>query len=181
MSCQIKSEEHSDLLLAYSAGRLRDEDVARLELHMKSCPDCAAIGKAHSAVWNLLDAWEAPPVSADFDRVLYARIEASASAPWLDRWLDHTSAAVCDFFRPVFAQPAFALAAATLVVVGGFVLDHPAGKLTSVNNRAQIQVSSMGSASKVEVDQVEATLDDIEMLHQFDARSDEKESSSKSM
>jgi hypothetical protein len=178
MSCPIMSEEHTDHLLAYSAGKLRGDAAANLELHMRTCAECAAIGKSQTAVWNLLDTWEARPVSSDFNRRLYARIDAAASATWWDR----LALSVNEFLRPVFARPAFPLAAATLVIVAGFVLDHP-GKISKTgSNQAVFHVSS-GEINRLELDQVEATLDDMEMLLQFDGKSDEsgKEKPSKSM
>ena len=178
MSCQIRSEEHTDHLLAYVAGQLRGEAAAKLELHMLSCEDCAAFGKQQASVWNLLDTWETGPVSADFDRRLYARIDAVESASWLDRAV----ASINEFLRPVFARPALPLAAASFVIVAGFVLDHPGKLLNSPSNQASVRVSSV-EINKVVVDQVEATLDDMEMLRQFDPKTDEsgKESHSKSM
>ncbi len=178
MSCQIKSEEHTDHLLAYSAGQLRGEAAARLELHMLACEDCAAFGKQQTSVWNLLDAWEPRPVSADFDRRLYAKIDAAESASWLDRAI----ASIQEFFQPVLARPALPLAAASLVIAAGFVLDHPGKRLNSNNDQASLHVSSV-EINKVVVDQVETTLDDMEMLRQFDPKTDEvsKESHSKSM
>ena len=178
MSCQIRSEEHTDHLLAYVAGQLRGEAAATLELHMLACEDCAAFGKQQASVWNLLDAWEPRAVSADFDRRLYAKIDAAESASWLDR----TLASISEFLRPVFARPAFPLAAASFVIVAGFVLDHPGKLLNSTTNQASLHVSSV-EINKVVVDQVEATLDDMEMLRQFDPKTDEgsKESHSKSM
>jgi hypothetical protein len=156
MSCQLKTDEHRDRLLAYSAGRLRGEELAKFEQHMRACPDCAAMGKAQSGVWNLLDVWEPRPVSQDFNRRL---------------WFDRLYLAVNDFLRPVFARPAFPLAAATLVIAAGFVLDHPGKSLRGNTTQASAHVSS-GEANKLEFDQVETTLDDIEMLRQFDAKSD---------
>ena len=171
MSCEIRSEEHTDQLLAYAAGKLRGEAAARLELHMRSCEECAAIGKSQSNVWNLLDNWKVRPVSADFNRQLYVRIDAASSASWLERF----GSSVREFLRPVFARPAFSLAAASLVLVAGFVLDHPGRTFSHLSKPAELR-------SDV-VDQVEATLDDIEMLRQFDANHYEggKETSSKSM
>jgi hypothetical protein len=188
MSCQIRSEEHTDHLLAYSAGKLRADAATKLELHMRSCEECAAIGKAQSNVWNLLDNWEVRPVSADFNRELYARIDAASSASWLDRF----ASSLGDFLRPVFARPAFPLAAASLVIVGGFVLDHPGRNFSLSTKSSELQGSSAGSnqvdlnkagLNKTEVDQVEATLDDIEILRQFDAKPDDtaKDNPAKSM
>jgi anti-sigma factor RsiW len=186
MSCQIRSEEHTDLLLAYAAGKLRGDAAAMLELHMKTCEDCAAFGRAQANVWNMLDNWEVRPVSADFNRQLYARLEAASSASWWER----LGSAVNDFVHPLFARPAFPLAAASLVIVAGFVLDHPGRSVVSLSESALSKPADLRASSveinkvdKLEVDQVEATLDDIEMLRQFDAKQDDsgKETSSKSM
>lgn len=182
MSCGIRSEEHTDHLLAYSAGKLRGEAAEKLELHMRSCDECAAIGKSQSNVWNLLDAWEVRPVSADFNRQLNARIDAASSASWLERF----GSAMSDFLRPVFARPAFPLAAASLVIAAGFVLDHPGRSFSPLSKPAELHASNQQvDLNKVdlEVDQVEATLDDIDMLSEFDAKHDDggKETSSKSM
>jgi hypothetical protein len=183
MSCQIRSEEHTDHLLAYSAGKLRGEAAAKLELHMRSCDECAAIGKAQSNVWNLLDNWEVRPVSAEFNRQLYAKIDAAASASWLERF----AASVNEFLRPVFARPAFPLAAASLVIAAGFVLDHPGRSFSPASKAPEFHSSNVDvnkvDLNKVEVDQVEATLDDIEILRQFDAKPDDsgKDTPSKSM
>lgn len=178
MSCPIRSGEHTDHLLAYSAGKLRGDAAAKLELHMRECVDCAAIGASQSAIWNLLDTWEARPVSADFNRRLYARIDAAASASWWDKM----TSSINEFLRPVFARPAFPLAAASLLIVAGFVLDHPGKMSNSKANQAALQVSSV-EINKSEVDQVEATLDDIDVLLLFDSKSDDsgKEKPSKSM
>jgi hypothetical protein len=190
MSCQIRSEEHTDHLLAYSAGKLRGEAAAKLELHMRTCQECAAIGKAQSNVWNLLDNWDVRPVSADFNRRLYEKIDAAESASWFERFVS----SVNEFLRPVFARPAFPLAAASLVIVAGFVLDHPGRSFSPSSKPAELRASTKGSSQQganqadvnkvdLNVDQVESTLDDIEMLRQFDAKQYEgtKNTSSKSM
>jgi anti-sigma factor RsiW len=176
MSCQFTSEEHSDHLVAYAAGKLPAESAVNLELHLKSCAECAAMSKAQAAVWHTLDAWQPAPVSPDFDRRLYARIDAAESAPLITRILN----SVRETFRPVMAQPAFAVAAATLVIATGFVLDHPPRAPRPANSHAALHVSLFGT-DQVELEQVESTLDDIEMLHQFDTTADETGNSSKSM
>jgi hypothetical protein len=183
MSCQIRSEEHTDDLLAYSAGQLRGEAAVKLELHIRSCAECAAIGKAQSNVWNLLDNWEVRQVSADFNRQLYAKIDAASNSSWLERF----AASVNGFLRPVFARPAFPLAAASLVIVAGFVLDHPGRSFSPSGKLAELHASVVDAnkvdLNKVEVDQVEATLDDIDVLRQFEPKPDDtaKESPAKSM
>jgi hypothetical protein len=170
MSCLFAKEERTELLLAYCAGKLESASTAELELHMKTCAECAAVGRTQSVVWEALAAWNPEAVSADFDARLYARIDAAASAPWYQRAFETLQA----FVRPLLAQPALPLAAAGLVVVGGFLLDHPASSLPVTSSVAS-------NVSAVEAEQMERTLDDIEMLRQLDAGADDKENATKSM
>jgi hypothetical protein len=168
MSCEIRSEEHTEQLLAYAAGRLRGAAASRLELHMRSCEECAATGKSQSEVWNLLDNWEVRPVSLDFNRRLYARIDAAASESWLER----LRSAVGEFLHPVFSRPALPIAAASLLIVAGFVLDHPGRSFSPVSIQTAEHRADVNKVD-LEVDQVEATLEDIEMLRQFDSKLDD--------
>ena len=50
--------------------------MAILERHIAICPACREFAAGQRAVWQALDTWEAAPVSPDFDRRLYRRIEA---------------------------------------------------------------------------------------------------------
>ena len=54
-------------------------------------------------------------------------------------------------------KPVFPLAVAVVVITAGFLLDHP-------GDRADVR-----GVSVKEADQVEQTLDDIQLLHQFDS------------
>src|SRR5579863_9717746 len=81
MTCPLQSEE-TYLLLDYSAGRLDAARAAILAHHLETCSDCASFRKEQKTVWNALDAWEPAPVSIDFNRRLWQRIEASAIEPW---------------------------------------------------------------------------------------------------
>lgn len=153
MNCPIRTEETAELLLAYTARRLDPAKTAILESHMDVCPECAEFRVRQELVWQALDAWDAPPVTSDFNRRLYQRIEFEAAAPWYRRL----------FTTPwVMWKPAIPLACAALVVVAGFVFDHP----VSVNSPAappSIRVSV------TEAEQVENTLDDLQLLRQLDS------------
>ena len=156
--CRLKESDRANLLL--------EPQKAAAVLHFESCPACAEASMRQVLLFLALDAWKVPEVSASFNRILYAKIDAAMVSPWYERW----SAAL----RQTFAQPAFAVAAVALVTIGGFLLDHPAG-LTSRLTSATVQVSSL------EAEQLERTLEDLEMLHQFDTGSEEKENSQKTM
>lgn len=103
----------------------------------------------YERLWLVLDEWEAPTVSGGFNRRLYERIERERGGGWLARLLYPAGARRW--------QQAFSLAAACLVLVALLILKlpvaptvHPAQKVESVD-----------------IEQVERTLDDMEMLQQL--------------
>ena len=151
MRCPIETQDSAELLLNYSARRLGPESTAILEAHMEICAACREFRDGQRAVWEALDRWEAQPVSADFDRRLYRRIEEQESSWWRR---------VVAPLRPVLWRPAVPLAAtACLVLLAGFISVGPerVAPPVAVEN-PQIQ----------EVEQVERALDDVDMLRQFD-------------
>ena len=156
MNCPIEGH-HPEMLVAYTAGEL-DREIARaLERHMADCAACRSTVAAQSAVWKALDAWEAPPVSRDFDRRLYGRIDEDQRPSWWDRLM-----------RPLRAMPfrqALPLtASAGLIVMAGLLLHHPVAMAPAA---AQPQA--------VRAVQVEKTLDDLDLLRQLGAADTTKE------
>ena len=157
MNCPIQNEETAELLLAYTARRLDPARIAVLEDHMNACPECAEFRAGQELVWQALDAWEAPPVTPDFNRRLYQRIEAEAAEPWYKR-----------LFKTPLAmwKPAIPLAAACALVVGAFMLDHQVGTTYQPNSSPGFRVSNVAEA-----EQVENALDDLQLLRQLDSSS----------
>ena len=152
MRCPIETQENAELLLSYSARRLDPESTSILEAHMERCPACREFRDGQRALWEALDEWEARPVSPDFDRRLYRRIDEQDRMSW---W-----AHIFGPLRPAFLRPALPLAAtACLVVVAGFLTVEP-GRIA-----APVAVESQQVR---EAEQVERALDDLEMLRQFD-------------
>jgi anti-sigma factor RsiW len=147
VTCPLQQEE-ANLLLDYSAGRLDAARAGALALHMETCPKCASFRDEQTAVWNALDLWEPAPVSVDFNRQLWQRIEAAAAAPWYQR--------LGESLRFANWKPVIPLTAAILVIATGFLLDHPGAQ------------SPAPGVSVTEADQVEQTLDDIQLLQQLD-------------
>jgi hypothetical protein len=149
MKCPIETQDNADLLLSYSARRLNPESTVILEAHMELCPQCREFRDGQRALWEALDQWEARPISADFNRRLYRKIDEQEQLGWWERMFGSG--------RPMFLRPALPLAAtACLVLVAGFMIDNlrivtPAGEAPQVR----------------EVEQVERTLEDMEMLRQF--------------
>jgi hypothetical protein len=156
MNCPLETRENAQLLLDYCTRKLEPESVAVLERHIAICDACREFARSQRAVWHTLDAWEAAPVSLDFDRRLYRRIEAHV--PWWNLLLRP--------FRPPFSTVTLrrslpAAAMACLLVVAGVVLERPAiSPVPPPKDVAQAQDS-------VQPEQVERTLDAMEMLSEF--------------
>ncbi len=153
MNCPIRTEETAELLLAYTARRLDPAKTAILESHMDVCAECAEFRIKQELVWQALDSWEAPQVTPDFNRRLYQRIECEAAAPWYSRL----------FLTPwAMWKPAIPLAFAGMLIMAGFVLDHP----FSVNPPSAPPAIRV---SVTEAEQVENALDDLQLLRQLDS------------
>ena len=151
MRCPIETQENAELLLSYSARRLNPEAAAILEAHMELCPACREFRDGQRALWEALDQWDARPVSADFDRRLYRKIEEQEQMSWWSRIFGPMS--------PLTWRPAMPVAAtACLVLVAAFISVNPGTIAMPVVDNPQAR----------EVEQVERALDDLEMLRQFD-------------
>jgi len=136
------------MLVAYAAGELDLETAAELESHLAGCSACRLLAAEQAAVWKNLEAWEAPPIAPDFDRRLYRRIREDVHFSWWERILRP--------FRPMPLRQALPLTvSACLLLMAGFVIERP-GKTGPVAPHRET----------VRVDQVERTLDDLELLGQ---------------
>jgi anti-sigma factor RsiW len=160
MICPLQSEE-TDLLLDYSAGRLNAAKRASVEQHMDTCARCASFRADQAAVWDALDLWEPAPVSLNFNRNLWHRIDAAAAEPWYKH--------LAQSLRFGNWRPVLPLTAAVALIAAGFLLDHPGARKAEAGftlNEAQ---------------QVEQTLDDIQLLHQMDAGGTTPDGNAKTM
>ena len=155
MNCPMETRENAQLLLDYCARKLEPESEATLEGHIATCGACREFASGQRAVWEALDTWEAAPVSTDFDGRLYRRIEAQVS--WWDLLVRP--------FRLPFGtvtprRTLAAAAAACLLLTAGVLLQHPAiSPPPAPNDMAQVDT--------VQPEQVERTLDAMEMLNEF--------------
>jgi len=151
MICAMEGKKGAEVLLDYVARKLDSARAAEFEKHMESCGDCRRAVNAQREVWGALDQWTAAPVSADFDARLYARIAREEAAPVWQRWLRRV-------FQPAVPvaiwKPAVPLAAACAVLVFGFLVRMPQAGDTTKQIRAE----------RVDIEQVERTLEDLEML-----------------
>jgi anti-sigma factor RsiW len=154
MKCPIESRENAELLLAYCTRKLDGESTAILERHMEICPACREFASGQRAVWEALDAWEAAPVTLDFDRRLYRRIDREVS--WWNLLMRP--------LRPMLVRQGLPIAAAAcLLVMAGVLLERPAsGPPAAQSQSAQVEA--------LEADQVDPALDAMHMLGEFSYR-----------
>jgi hypothetical protein len=150
MKCPMESEENRELLLEYGIGKPASPASAAFEGHLEICSACQGFVADRRTVWAALDEWEAPAISADFDRQLHQRIEREVS--WWDR-----------LFRPLRPLVAWnglpVAAAAVLVITVGVMFEAP------------VSVTPQAETTRVDVlqpEQVVHAIDDLEMLDNFD-------------
>jgi anti-sigma factor RsiW len=148
MNCPIE-DRNPEMLVAYAASELDLETARALERHLAGCAACRLMAADQTAVWKALDAWEAPAVSPDFDRRLYRRIDQGVRFSWWER--------LTRPFRPMPLRQALPLtASAGLLLIAGLLLQHP-GPIAPVARHGEA----------VRANQVERTLDDLDLLRQF--------------
>jgi hypothetical protein len=117
-------------------------------------------------VWSALDEWEMAPVSPSFSRRFWSRVAERERASWYAR--------LADALRFGGWKPAMTVAAAVLVVTVGFLMDHRDAVPTP-------RTGSVSGVSVIEVDQMERSLDDLQLLKQFDTTVSDAGSSSTRM
>ena len=155
MQCPIKTKENAEVLLDYSSGRLTPDVAAMFQSHMESCVDCRAFSIAQRAAWDALDAWEPMPIPADFDRKLYARIDQYEKSGWWTK-LWHRS-----IWQSGSFGPAMPIATACLTLAVGVMLYLP------MNKQAVDLTSPQTKIESSDLEQIETTLEDIEMFKQL--------------
>ena len=156
MQCPIKTKENAEILLDYSSGKLTPDLAAIFQSHMESCEDCRAFSIAQRSAWEALDAWVPMPIPADFDRKLYARIDQyEKSGWWIKLW--HRS-----IWQSGSFGPAMPIATACLTLAVGVMLWLP------VNNKPALDLTSpQTKMESSDLEQIETTLEDLEMFRQL--------------
>jgi anti-sigma-K factor RskA len=152
MNCPTKRNEDAEILLDYCAQTLSAEQGAEFEIHLQQCADCSRLVEAQKEVWGALEAWTPPPVSINFDARLYARIAEEQTAPAWQLWLRR-------IFHPPVPYPlwksAVPLVAACAVLAAGLAVRTPDAATT---------VQPQLRADKVDIEKVEQTLEDFDIL-----------------
>ena len=152
MNCPTKRNEDAEILLDYCAQTLSPMQTAEFEIHLQQCADCSRLVEAQKEVWGALEAWTPVPVSVNFDARLYARIAKEQTAPAWQLWLRR-------IFQPPVPYPlwksAVPLIAACAVLAAGLAVRMP-----DATNAKHQQLR----ADKVDIEQVEQTLEDFDIL-----------------
>ncbi len=165
MQCPSRRKEDADLLLSFCAQTLEPEKSAPLLRHIAECADCRAATEAQLAVWDMLDSWEAAPISSDFDAKLYARLELEQ--PNLSWWRRIT--------QPLSAlswKPAFSIGTACIAMIAVFLIRSPQStQFVPADSSSQVRIE------KVDIEAVERSLDDMDMLTQIEPEPSARESS----
>jgi len=153
MNCPIERRENAELLLDYCAGTLNPAATEVLEDHLEICPACREFVNQQQAVWNALNAWDAKPVSPDFDRKLYQRIEKEVT--WWEMFLRP--------FRPIlFRQGLPVTAALAVIVVAGVLLERPVeAPVTVPVESAQVEA--------VAPEQAESALQEMQLMRELNS------------
>ncbi|MCZ2146917.1 MAG: zf-HC2 domain-containing protein [Bryobacterales bacterium] len=151
----LSGEENAGLLLDYCNHKLAAEPVSVFERHMEHCPACRAFAESQMAVWKALDGFEAMSVSEDFDRRLFARLEDEQQAPWWSRPWGRLAVSTPGIWRPAIPVAAVLLLAAGLWI-------RPFSSSTPSTDQSVVR-----NPDHVDAEQVEKTLEDMEMIRQF--------------
>ena len=155
MQCPIKSKENSEVLLDYSSGKLAPGVAVLFQTHMESCEDCRAFSISQRSTWEALDAWEPMTIPAEFDRKLYARIEQYEKSGWWAK-LWHRS-----MWQGGSFGPAMPIATVCVTLAIAVMLYLPVNKPVFDLKAPQTKIE------KSDLDQIETTLEDIEMFKQL--------------
>jgi anti-sigma factor RsiW len=146
VTCPYRNEDQIDLLLDYSAGRLDAARANLLERHMAECSVCAAFEAGQHKIWQAMEEYSAPTISADFNRGVWRKIDAAAAEPWYRN--------LGGLLRDGVWKPVFPLAVVVLVVAAGFMFDHRNGNASS----------PVPAVTVAEAEQMQNTLEDLQLL-----------------
>ncbi len=118
-----------------------------LKAFLEGSPECREIYRQQQQVWESLDLWEDVDPSPGFDRSLMAEVERDgADLPWYAPWTWHW-------------RPSFAVGLAALVLIAAAI----------TGSRPGLDPKPLEIAEDVEyVEEIHETLDDLEMLADFD-------------
>ena len=164
MECPLQSKETTEVLLDYCSQKTDPETTGRVERHISECAQCRAFADAQKCVWTAMDSWHDVEISSGFNRSLYARIDAAENSSWWSRmWSGSWGQSL---LNPFGWRPAMPIVTACLTLAAALFLYSPVTRpLPEQNSSGQVVKES------VDLEQVQTTLDDMEMLKQLSSPS----------
>ena len=165
MECPLKANDRtgeayrkaSEAIIAFGAGSLPAVDTIAYRQHLDNCAECKQTVEAQREVWSALDSWTPDHVPSNFDEGLYVRIHAYEQQSRLTRvWRR-----VVDNFSEWSWKPLMPVAVACTVLMVASLLNSPIPKHLSPPSVEK------ASDTRVDLQQVERALDDLDMLKQF--------------
>jgi hypothetical protein len=150
MGCPIEDDKGDELILAYGANTLTPQQHIDIELHLGTCANCRERAEAQRAVWTALDTWQPTEGTPDFDERLFRRIANEGQNAW---WRQ---------LSPVNWpwRSTLPVAVACSALIAAFLLKNPA-------LGPEVQTHQ----PKLQIEQVEHALDDMDMLKQLSIES----------
>lgn len=170
MQCPLESSEVAISLLDYCARKLDPSKAAILEGHLSVCGSCREAVRSQRVVWEALEAWDGIEVPPRFNRQLYARIDGESQRSFASRWWSMVLAR----WSPVSLRSAVPAAIACCTVLAALCIQQP-GASTLNLQEAQAKVERM------DLEQVERTLQDLDMLNQLSPKVASEPTSSSSI
>ena len=173
MMCPMQSPENAEVLLDYCARALPADTLARLDAHVAICSFCRQQLSAQQQLWSALDEFDAGElrISADFDRRLYARIDAEQQDSfWVRGWRSIFVSGQPGAWRPAFSMTLAGVAVMALLLVrmpNPFAADlAPVVSSVAVTEQtipeAAVKTATVDSK---DIERLDSALEDIEMLH----------------
>ncbi len=150
MRCPVQQGD-PEIVLNFCTRKLDPDTAAIFRKHVVLCPECRDFVDAQEEIWRELDRLEPCVISPDFDARLYARIEAEEARSWRTRL----------FGRVPTRQGALALTAVCATVVAALFLRPSAERGTDRERRETVRIEAL------EPEQIDRTIEDMEMLRQF--------------
>ena len=178
MMCPMQSPDNAEVLLDYCARALPADTLGRLDAHVAICSSCRQELSAQQQLWSALDEFDAGElrISADFDRRLYARIDAEQQDSfWVRGWRSIFASGQPGAWRPAFSMTLAGVAVMTLLLVrmpNPFAV-HQVGP--GANAAVAVSVATeeatpdavvkTATVDSKDIERLDSTLEDIEMLH----------------
>ena len=176
MMCPMQSPDNAEVLLDYCARALPADTLARLDAHVAICSSCRQELSAQQQLWSALEEFDAGElrVSADFDRRLYARIDAEQQDNfWVRGWRSIFASGQPGAWRPAFSMGLAGVAVMALLLVrmpnpfsadAAPVVPSVAVAVTTEETTPDAAVKTATVDSK-DIERLDSALEDIEMLH----------------